>query len=293
MRYHIQHQTEYQYDFDVTLSQHMLHMTPRLLAWQSTLAHQITISPNPSETSQRLDYFGNSRLYFSIYSPHQTLSVISESTVEVLPRVLPASLSQSPSWEFVKEELIQHYNTHIEAQAFLFSSPKAGRHHTLANYAAPSFTPGRPLLEAALDLTQRIYQDFEFDDQATSISTPLSDVLAGRRGVCQDFAHLMIACLRSLGLACRYVSGYILTTPPEGQERMIGADASHAWASVYCPDTGWVDFDPTNNCLVQTDHITVAWGRDFSDISPMRGVVLGGGAQQLDVSVTVTPIEQN
>ncbi|ADQ83540.1 transglutaminase family protein [Methylovorus sp. MP688] len=293
MRYHIQHQTEYQYDFDVTLSQHMLHMTPRLLAWQTTLAHQITISPNPSETSQRLDYFGNSRLYFSIYSPHQTLSVISESTVEVLPRVLPASLSQSPSWEFVKEELIQHYNTHIEAQAFLFSSPKAGRHYTLANYAAPSFTPGRPLLEAALDLTQRIYQDFEFDDQATSISTPLSDVLAGRRGVCQDFAHLMIACLRSLGLACRYVSGYILTTPPEGQERMIGADASHAWASVYCPDTGWVDFDPTNNCLVQTDHITVAWGRDFSDISPMRGVVLGGGAQQLDVSVTVTPIEQN
>lgn len=293
MRYHIQHQTEYQYDFDVTLSQHMLHMTPRLLAWQNTLAHQITISPSPSETSQRLDYFGNARLYFSIYSPHHTLSVLSESTVEVLPRLLPASLSQSPSWESVKDELIQHYNTHIEAQAFLFSSPKAGRHQTLANYAAPSFTAGRPLLEAALDLTQRIYQDFEFDDQATSISTPLSEVLAGRRGVCQDFAHLMIACMRSLGLACRYVSGYILTIPPEGQERLIGADASHAWASVYCPDIGWVDFDPTNNCLVQTDHITIAWGRDFSDISPMRGVVLGGGAQQLDVSVTVTPIEEN
>ncbi len=146
------------------------------------------------------------------------------------------------------------------------------------------------MLDAALNLTQRIFDDFEFDPKATEISTPLEEVLRGRRGVCQDFAQLMIGCLRSLGLPARYVSGYILTKPPEGQPRLIGADASHAWVSVFCPGIGWIDFDPTNRCLVQREHITLGWGRDFSDVTPMRGIVLGGGDQELTVSVTVTPL---
>jgi transglutaminase-like putative cysteine protease len=172
----------------------------------------------------------------------------------------------------------------------MYASPHVICSPDLEQFARISYTPGRPQLDAALDLTQRIFDEFEFDETATEISTPLEEVLKGRRGVCQDFAQLMIGCLRSLGLPARYVSGYILTHPPAGQPRLVGADASHAWASVFCPGPGWIDFDPTNRCLVQHEHITLGWGRDFSDVTPMRGVVLGGGEQDLEVRVTVTPL---
>lgn len=290
MRYHVLHLTEYEYESTVTLSQQLLHMTPRNFTYQQCLTHQIRISPSPNESADHIDYFGNIGHYFSIFIPHQALQVITDFGVELKPRPSMQSLQYCMPWKAVRDTLLQQGSQHLEAAAYLYASPKVPCSDALANYALQSFTPGKPIMQAAMELTQRIYREFEFDADATHIATPLSEVLAGRRGVCQDFAHLMIGCLRSLGLACRYVSGYILTTR-EGQEKLVGADASHAWVSVYCPTHGWVDFDPTNNCLVQDEHVTVAWGRDFSDVSPMRGVVLGGGAQTLKVSVTVTPIQ--
>ena len=170
-------------------------------------------------------------------------------------------------------------------------SPFVAVRPAFREYAEPSFLPGRPLLEAVADLNERIYREFKYDPHFTTVATPLDEVLSERRGVCQDFAHLAIACLRSLGLAARYVSGYILTVPPPGRPRLVGADASHAWLSVFVPGLGWADFDPTNDLLPDLQHVTLAWGRDFSDISPLRGVILGGGEQKIDVRVTVEPID--
>lgn len=287
--FNVLHDTEYFYQRNVTLSQQLLHMTPRAFEYQDTLSHRIEVEPAPADWSERLDYFGNPCRSLTISTPHRKLRVRAEATLLLRPRLSLHQIADSMSWEAKRDSL--HLCPKAEARAisqFLYESPHVTCSADLAQYAKASFTPGRPLLEAALDLTKRIYHDFEFDGNATTISTPLSEVLRGRRGVCQDFAHLMIGCLRTLGLACRYVSGYILTTPPEGQERLTGADASHAWVSVYCAGYGWVDFDPTNQCLVRDEHITVGWGRDFSDVTPMRGVILGGGEQKLQVSVTVT-----
>jgi transglutaminase-like putative cysteine protease len=291
MRYHVIHETKYEYDSVVTLSQQMLHMTPRNSKYQFCEWHQLNLSPKPTERIQNVDYFGNFSDYFAIFSPHKELTVSSKFSIKLDPRLRLVDMPNSPSWEQVKQQLNQDGSTNLEAAKFLFSSPKVKCSESLAEYAMPSFWQNRPIIEAVFDLTQRIFTEFKFDPEATDVSTPLDQVLVGRRGVCQDFAHLMIGCLRSIGLSCRYVSGYILTHPPAGTERLIGADASHAWVSVFCPMYGWVDFDPTNNSLVQHEHITVAWGRDFSDVSPMRGVVLGGGEQKLEVSVTVTPDE--
>lgn len=291
MRYHVIHETKYEYDSVVTLSQQMLHMTPRNSKYQFCEWHQLNLSPKPTERIQNVDYFGNFSDYFAIFSPHKELTVSSKFSIKLDSRLRLVDMPNSPSWEQVKQQLNQDGSTNLEAAKFLFSSPKVKCSESLAEYAMPSFWQNRPIIEAVFDLTQRIFTEFKFDPEATDVSTPLDQVLVGRRGVCQDFAHLMIGCLRSIGLSCRYVSGYILTHPPAGTERLIGADASHAWVSVFCPMYGWVDFDPTNNSLVQHEHITVAWGRDFSDVSPMRGVVLGGGEQKLEVSVTVTPDE--
>lgn len=289
MRYQVEHQTVYDYEFTVSLSQQMLHMAPRETAFQHCSSYALKCDPQPLEQSARMDYFGNHCQYLTVLSPHQSLTVNSCFSVECNTRPTLDTLLASPPWEQVRSLL--QANQMPDASGFLYHSPKVSCSLSLLEYAAKSFTPGKPLLAAAMDLTRQIYKEFEFDAQATDVSTPLEQVLSGRRGVCQDFAHLMIGVLRSIGLACRYVSGYILTHPPVGKPRMVGADASHAWVSVYCPVNGWVDFDPTNNCLVQQEHITVAWGRDFSDVSPMRGVVLGGGKQSLKVSVTVTPLE--
>lgn len=290
-RYRIIHNTDYSYQSMVTLSQQSLHLTPRDFAYQHTLTHQIDIDPAPDDGATRLDYFGNSTRSVTLTMPHQTLRVNAESTVELYARPTLADISGSAPWEELQQNMHQSQGApDMEPYHFLYNSPHIQCSNTLLQYALQSFTPQRPLLDAALDLTNRINNDFEFDGTATDISTTLDQVFTGKRGVCQDFAHLMIGCLRSIGLPARYVSGYILTHPREGQPRLIGADASHAWVSIYCPQLGWVDFDPTNHCLVQHEHITLGWGRDFSDVTPLRGIVLGGGQQILGVSVTVAPL---
>lgn len=291
VRYRVVHETRYDYQSVVTLSQQYLHLTPRNFPFQKTESHRIVLDPVAGDTADGVDYFGNSTKHIAITEPHKTLIVLTESTVTLALRHSLAQIKDTPSWETLRT-LMQAARSAdaLQASQYLYSSPHVGCSSALEQYGRDSYTPGRPLLDAALDLTQRIFDDFEFDPKATEISTPLEEVLRGRRGVCQDFAQLMIGCIRSLGLPARYVSGYILTMPPEGQPRMIGADASHAWVSVFCPGLGWIDFDPTNRCLVQREHITLGWGRDFSDVTPMRGIVLGGGEQKLDVSVTVTPL---
>lgn len=292
LHYRILHETEYRYASPVQLSRQLLRLTPRETPWQTCLSHDIRVGPEPAEWSTLDDFFGNPMVQFALQTPHSELLVAVESRVEVRSHAPDIAPDGSPSWEETREWLLHARGAAtLDPSQYLFASPHVPVTRELATYARPSFPPDTPLLAALLDLTQRIHEDFEFDAKATEVSTPVTTVLEDRRGVCQDFAHLQIACLRSLGLAARYVSGYILTHPPEGQERMVGADASHAWISVYCPGLGWVDLDPTNNLLADTQHITVAWGRDFSDVSPMRGVILGGSQHDLDVRVTVMPEE--
>ena len=290
-RYHVIHETQYSYQSMVTLSQQYLHLSPLNFRYQQVESQHIAILPEPEECVAGQDYFGNGTRHVAITVPHQVLIVHSEFTVSLARRHALEKISRSLPWELLRDTVLVSKNPATqEACRFLQASPHISCSAQLRDYAALSYTPGRPLLEAALDLTQRIFDDFEFDDKATDISTPLEEVFKGRRGVCQDFAHLMIGCIRSLGLPARYVSGYILTHPPEGQPRLLGADASHAWVSVYSPTLGWVDFDPTNHCLVQHEHVTLGIGRDFSDVTPLRGIVLGGGEQELQVKVTMTPL---
>ena len=291
-RYLVVHQTRYSYQSAVSLSQQYLHMTPRSFDYQRTESHRIVTDPPAEDITDGADYFGNLTRHFSITAPHSALLVHVESTLALYPRRTLEQIADSAPWELVRDLMLtDRSDATLEACQYLYASPHVTLSAGLADYARDSFSAGRPLLDAALDLTQRIFDDFEFDSTATDISTPLEQVLSGRRGVCQDFAQLMIGGLRGLGLPARYMSGYLLTHPPEGQPRMIGADASHAWVSVYDPALGWIDFDPTNRCLVQHEHIVTGWGRDFSDVTPMRGIVLGGGEQALQVNVTVTPLE--
>ena len=288
-RYHIVHETRYEYESRVAVAQQLLHLTPRDLPWQRRMAHSVAIDPEPSETTEHLDYFGNPVRHAVLDSPHDRLTVRAESEVTVGSRGGGRVPEGSIAWEAVRERLHDARESNLlEAAEFCFESPHIRFSASLGRFAAASFPRGRPFLEGVLDLNRRIHTEFAFDDSATSVSTPLAEVLEMRRGVCQDFAHLMTGCLRVLGLPARYVSGYVLTTPPAGQVRLIGADASHAWVSAFCPSQGWVDFDPTNDLVVDDEHITLAWGRDFSDVAPMRGVILGGGEQELEVHVTVT-----
>ncbi|HSU78520.1 MAG TPA: transglutaminase family protein [Burkholderiales bacterium] len=291
MRLSITHETQYRYSSPVVLSQQLLHLTPRVLPWQRCDAHEISVEPKANEMTEREDYYGNRTASLVIAVPHPALLVRASSVVTVEPRARAALAAPRGSWEAVRARLsVLDAPPLVEPAEFLFDSPHVERSRELADYAVKSFTARRAILESALDLARRIHKDFKFDRTATSVSTPLRQVLRDKRGVCQDFAHLMIGCLRSIGLAGRYVSGYILTAPPPGRPRLVGADASHAWASVYCGErTGWIDIDPTNNCLVDDAHVTLAWGRDFGDVTPMRGVILGGGAQSLAVRVTVSP----
>lgn len=290
-RYRVAHETRYAYQSQVTLSQQYLHLTPRSFTCQQTESHEIWVNPIENDSVDGIDYFGNATRQIAITAPHKMLLVHAESTVVLTQRPALAQIKGTLPWESLRDRLQQGTDpAMLDAYRYLYASPHVHCSSELEDYARISYRTGRPQLDAALDLTQRIFDEFEFDDTATDISTPLDEVLKGRRGVCQDFAQLMIGCLRSLGLPARYVSGYILTHPPKGQPRMIGADASHAWVSVFCPSLGWIDFDPTNRCLVQCEHITLGWGRDFSDVTPMRGVVLGGGEQELEVRVTVTPL---
>lgn len=290
--YRVEHVTLYEYTAPVTLSQQLLHLTPRALPWQQCETHALAIEPPAAEYIEREDFFGNRIVQFAVRTAHQQLEVVADSIVHLRPRWEGLDLERSSAWESVRERL--HDVTQpplLEPGQYLFESPNIEFAPELAHYAAQSFEPERPILAGAHELMRRIHADFKFDAEATTVATPLAEVIAHRHGVCQDFAHLMIGCLRMLGLPARYVSGYLLTRPPPGKPRLVGADASHAWVSVFCPKLGWVDFDPTNDLLPDLEHITVAWGRDFSDVTPMRGVILGGGTQELDVSVTVTPLD--
>ena len=292
MKYNVLHETLYRYESPVVLSQQLLHLTPRVLDFQKLGRHRIAIAPEPAESAGRDDYFGNPVTQILLAAPHSTLAVNAESRVEVMPRAAPRS---SEPWEEVRDGAKRGGEALLDPVQFLFESPHVELFRDLAAYAAPSFAKERNVLDAALDLNRRINGDFVFDPKATSVSTPLREVLTKRRGVCQDFAHFMTGCLRATGIPARYVSGYILTTPPAGRPRLVGADASHAWVSVWCGGAAgeagsWVDVDPTNNIIVGDGHVTLAWGRDFSDVTPMRGVILGGGEQELEVRVTVTPL---
>jgi transglutaminase-like putative cysteine protease len=287
MNYRVTHTTTYAYSEPVTLSHDLVHITPRDGPRQSCRQHQLLVTPHPAVTKGRTDFFGNHVTLFTIQEPHQKLTVTAHSVVQVMPTAAP-ELAATPPWEQVRETLAADRSRQgLETYQFAFESPYIKTSRELADYTAPSFNPGCPMLEAVSDLTRRIHHDFRYDHTATTVATPLDDVFRLRRGVCQDFAHLQIGCLRSMGLAARYVSGYLLTHPPPGQQRLVGADASHAWLAVYCPGAGWIDFDPTNNQIPSEKHITLAWGRDYEDVSPIKGVILGGGNHSVGVSVDV------
>lgn len=249
------------------------------------------ITPSPNSRSDRVDYFGNSLTLFTIQEPHKELTVEARSEVQIDDQTKRSREQPMPWEEAVRFLRSDHSAEVLAAYQFVFESPRIRRSDELAAYAAKSFTHGRDLREAILDFTTRIYTDFRFDSKATNVRTPTEEVFRRRCGVCQDFAHLQIACLRSLNLAARYVSGYLRTYPPPGRPRLVGADASHAWCSVYCPGTGWLDVDPTNNLVVASSHVTLAWGRDYGDISPLRGLILGGRDHTLKVGVDMEPVD--
>jgi transglutaminase-like putative cysteine protease len=288
--YRIEHETRYAHRGGVSTSQHVAYLTPRTLPRQCVRWHDLTIEPAPASCVQRVDYFGNAVDQFTILTPYDELCVVGRSLVEVLAAEPPVDPEASAEWETVRDELsYERGAAYADASEFSFPSPYAVTAPELAEFARASFAPKRPVVAAAIHLMHRIHEGFTFDPGSTTIATPVTRVLADRRGVCQDFAHLQIGCLRSLGLAARYVSGYLLTEPPPGQPRLVGADASHAWLSIWCPRLGWVDLDPTNDVLPSHRHVTLAWGRDYGDVSPLRGVVLGGRTHTLHVGVSVMP----
>lgn len=291
MLLHVLHETEYDYAPTVRTAQHMAHLKPATTATQQLVRHHLEIQPAPAQRSETVDVYGNTRSFFSLQVSHDALRVRSESLVATsAPPAPPASLP----WEQAAECMRYHRETRYDPAAeFTFASPYVPRDPALVEYAQASFPPGRPLLDAARELMHRIHADFEYETSATDVNTPALDALALRKGVCQDLAHVMLGCLRSLRLPGRYVSGYLLTEPAPGQPRLVGSDASHAWVSVYLPERdgagAWVDLDPTNARSPGEDYVTLAIGRDYSDVSPMRGVIHGGAHHTLRVAVTVTP----
>jgi transglutaminase-like putative cysteine protease len=291
MNYQITHRTLYEYTAPVSVSQHVARLTPRITGTQSCGQFSLTIEPEPTLRKTRTDYFGNELCFFSIQESHRRLEITTHSKVRVQARK-ETTHGDSPPWEDVAELFLDPVSPDVvEPYQFVFDSPQVRASQELADYARESFGKDTSLLTGAAALTARIFKDFKFDPKATTVATPLEEVWEKRRGVCQDFAHLGIACLRSLGLPARYVSGYLRTRPPEGKPRLVGADASHAWFAAYCPVAGWVDFDPTNNCQPAGEHITVALGRDFGDVSPVAGILTGGGEHVVKVSVDVAEVE--
>lgn len=292
--YQIFHDTHYKYDSPVSLAQQLAHLWPRPSPWQRCTEQQLLISPIPTMRRDEFDVFGNPLTRLAFERPHDELQVNARLQIEVLQRP-SLDFALSAAWEATRSAMT--YNALplpadiLEACRYRFESPYVHLKQAFVDFSAECFLPGRPLLLCVQALMEKIFSEFTFDAEATQVATPLVEVLERRRGVCQDFAHLMLACLRSRGLSARYISGYLLTQPPPGQPRLIGADASHAWVSVFCPVLGWVDFDPTNNVQPALEHISLAWGRDFSDVSPLRGVILGGGSHDPEVRVTVMPIE--
>ncbi len=291
MIYKIVHRTTYKYKYPVSVGNHVACLKPRSLPRHRLAQSELKIKPDPVNITERVDYFGNVLCFFTVEEPHDELTVEACSQV-VMNEDAPAWPRQSPPWEEVVRTLQgNHQPDTLEAYQFRFESPRIRSRPEFAAYALHSFTDRRPMHEALLDLTARIHSDFRFESKATTVRTPVEEVFEKRRGVCQDFAHLQIACLRSINLSARYVSGYLRTHPPPGKPRLVGADASHAWVSAYCPGAGWLDVDPTNNVAPSDGHVTVAWGRDFGDVSPLHGLILGGGVHTLKVAVDLEAIE--
>jgi transglutaminase-like putative cysteine protease len=292
-RYRIEHETRYVHAGRALTSQHVACLGLRTLPHQRVLSHVLEVDPSPAYAVDRIDYFGNVVTEFTVLTGYAELQVMSRSVVEVSPADTAIDPETTPPWEEVRDALTYRRGTEYDQAAeFSYPSPYATSAPTLEAFAREVFKPGTPILMGAMDLMHRIHREFTFDPTATSITTPVAKVLSERRGVCQDFAHLQIACLRALGLAARYVSGYLMTDPPPGQPRLVGADASHAWLSVRCLRDLWVDLDPTNDVVPNLRHITMAWGRDYGDVSPLRGVVLGGSEHVLHVGVSVMPVSQ-
>jgi transglutaminase-like putative cysteine protease len=303
----ITHDTHYSYDPNVEVAQHFAHLKPASQKSQQVLKTQLLIYPNPAWSDESLDDYGNVRTFFSLQNRHSELRITAKSLIQTYENVqMGPDPENTPPWEAVREYFRYHSNTKWDAASeFLFTSPFIALRAEFAEFARANFTSGRPILEAAIDLTQRIYGEFHYVSKSTDIGTPALEALNKRQGVCQDFAHILIASLRSIGLPAKYISGYILTNPPPGQARLIGGDASHAWASIYIPSINedgqlsegmWCDLDPTNNRwgyeTPGDDYVHLAQGRDYADVSPIRGVIHGGADHTLDVAVTVMPIEQ-
>lgn len=293
-RYHVSHRTTYEYSRSMTDGYTLAYLLPRPTPHQVVERAEVDVSPEPDERSEHIDVFGNRVVQVGVHHGHASLTLHAESVVVVEP----ASVTDpGPPWETVAGELTDlRGGDALTVRPFAGSSPYvalAEHGDALRALAARSFPPGRPVVDAARDLCHAIYDTFDYDSSFTDVSTPLSTVLEARRGVCQDFAHLAAGALRVLGLAARYVSGYIETDPPPGGPRLVGADASHAWCSVWVPGQGWIDFDPTNDRLPTHRHVTVAWGRDYGDVAPVRGVVIGPAARQsLSVAVDVRRLEE-
>jgi transglutaminase-like putative cysteine protease len=288
--YDIRHDTTFNYAQPVSVSHQLLRLAPRPTPRQQALRHQLIIEPAPSLKETRQDYFGNDTTYITVQLPHERLTVRSLSRVEVQP-VDAGLLDLGPCWEDVAAALDTPADrAALEASQFAFASPYVAVDDAVDAFARQVFTPAKPLPTAAMELTSKIYREFQYEGGVTDVFTPVSEVLTRRRGVCQDFAHLEIAALRSLGLAARYMSGYLLTHAAAGRERLVGADASHAWIAVWCPPLGWIEFDPTNNLMPSDEHIVLAWGRDYGDVSPTAGIIVGGGAHTVEVAVNVEPV---
>ncbi len=288
--FEILHTTTYDYLGDVAVSHHLLRLKPRHCSRQVCLAHSLSILPQPGVVSVRQDYFGNNTHFIGLETPHKKLVITSQSRVALSPVFVP-EISETPPWESVRPLCSgDRSGQELEANEFTYASPLVPGLKEFADYAQPSFSPKRPLLEAVSDLTRRISEDFKFDPTATTVTTPVSEVLSRRRGVCQDLAHVQIGCLRSYGVPARYVSGYLETEASPGHPKLRGVDASHAWVSFFCPGLGWFDVDPTNNCFPSLRHLTLAWGRDYADVCPIRGVLVGGENQSLRVAVDVNAV---
>jgi transglutaminase-like putative cysteine protease len=282
MIYDITHVTDVDYEEKVSVSCHLARLMPRRTDRQRPIEHAWRFAPAPAVRREHVDIFGNPVAFFAMEGPHRRLSVTSRAAVEVTP---PAPLpGRSPAWETVRDGVDA---LPIDVFDFVIDSPLVAASPAYAAYAAASFPAGRAIVDGLVDLTHRLHHDLAFAPGATTVATPVADVFRQRHGVCQDFAHLQIACLRSLGLPARYVSGYLETSPPADEPRLVGADASHAWVALYVPDTGWIDADPTNDRVPVDRHVTLAWGRDYADVSPIRGIIHGGGKQRTRVAVDI------
>jgi transglutaminase-like putative cysteine protease len=291
MRYAISHTTQYRYKETASLSHNELFLTPRETPVQHCVEHTLTLSPDPSAMTQHKDYFGNIVTATTVQVPHTLFEIKARSRVAFTPMSAP-ELEKTIPWEKVVAAVRRHDTPEdLDAFQYVFPSPIIPVSEDLARWAKDLFPPGEPFLKAASGLMEQIFTRFTYDPGATTTTTPVATAFNLKRGVCQDFAHIAIACLRSLGLPARYVSGYLHTQPPPGKERLVGAEASHAWFAVYLPGIGWVDLDPTNNVMPFDQHLTLAWGRDYSDVTPVKGTVLGGGAHQLSVAVDVTRVD--